>query len=279
MCQVLGGSTSGYYAWRGRGPSARAQADQQLTAEICEIHGNSRGTYGAPRIHAELRLGRRRRCWRKRVARLMRAGQLVGIHRRRTAGTTRRNSRYEPFLDLVQRQFTVASPDRLWVNDMTQHPTVEGRLYLVVLIDAFSRMVVGWAMGDRPTTELVLRSVAMAVRKRRPPVGLIHHSDHGSQYPSLAFGQHLLSAGITGSMGTVGDALDNAVAESFFATLQQTELLNRQAWRSRAELMTALFEFIEGFYNRQRRHATLGYLSPSEFEDHWYKQHEGHAAD
>jgi putative transposase len=278
MCRVLGVSTSGYYAWRGRGPSARALADQQLTAEICEIHANSRGTYGSPRIHAELRLGRRQRCSRKRVARLMRDAKLAGIHRRRLIGTTRRNPEHEPFPDLVQRQFTVTSPDRIWVNDMTQHPTAEGWLYLVVVIDAFSRMVVGWAMGDRPTTELVLRSVTMAVRKRRPPVGLIHHSDHGSQYTSLAFGQHLISAGVTGSMGRVGDALDNAVAESFFATLQ-TELLDRRAWPTRAGLTAAIFEFIEGFYNRQRRHSTLGYLSPSDFEQDWYQQHEGQAAD
>lgn len=278
MCRVLGVSTSGYYAWRSRGPSARAQVDEQLTAEIREIHQNSRETYGAPRIHAELRLGRRLYCSRKRVARLMRDAQLAGVHRRKTRGTTRRDPRNEPYPDLVQRQFTVTSPDLLWVNDMTQHRTAEGWLYLVVVIDAFSRKVVGWAMGDRPVTDLVMRSVTMAVRQRHPPVGLIHHSDHGSQYTSLAFGKHLLDAGITGSMGTVGDALDNAVAESFFATLQ-TELLDRQTWPTRAKLMSAIFDYIEAFYNRRRIHSTLRYLSPCQFEAQWYQLCEGQAAD
>lgn len=278
MCRVLGVSTSGYYAWRSRGPSARAQGDERLLAEIVAIHAQSRGTYGAPRVHAELQLRLHWRCSRKRVTRLMKAAGLAGIHRRRQYGTTRRTPQAEPFPDLVQRQFRPAAPDRIWVNDMTQHRTAEGWLYLSVVLDAFSRMVIGWAMGDRAMTDLVLRSVSMAVRNRRPAGNVIHHSDHGSQYTSLAFGQHLVKSGLIGSMGTVGDALDNAVAESFFATLQ-TELLDRQAWPTRSALMTAIFEYIEAFYNRQRRHSTLEYLSPLEFEEQWYQLTHSQAAD
>lgn len=278
MCRVLGVSPSGYYAWRRRGPSTRAQANANLTERIRQIHQESRGIYGAPRVQAELRLGQGVRCGRKRVARLMRLAGLAGVHRRRYRGTTRRHPDHSPYPDLVQRQFTVTLPNRLWVSDMTQHPTAEGWLYLAVVIDAFSRMVVGWSMGYRQTAELVIDAVTMAVGKRRPITGVIHHSDHGSQYTSLAFGHRLVSAGIVGSMGTVGDALDNAVAESFFATLQ-TELLDRQAWRSRSALRTAIFEYIEVFYNRRRRHSTLGQLSPIGYERQWRERQEQSAAD
>jgi putative transposase len=268
MCRVLGVSTSGYYAWRKRGPSPRSQRDGELTAVIRTIHEGSRGTYGAPRVHAELVLGYGIGCSRKQVARLMRAAGIAGIHRRRRRGLTRRDPARPSYADLVKREFMPESPDKLWVADLTQHRTGEGWFYLGVVLDAFSRIVVGWAMGDRPVTELTVDSLTMAVNKRRPDSGLIHHSDHGTQYTAVAFGQALTDAGMLGSMGTVGDALDNAVAESFFATLQ-TELLDRRSWSTRLELRSSIFEYIEAFYNRQRRHSTLGYLNPTEYERRW----------
>jgi transposase InsO family protein len=265
MCHVLGVSKSGYYAWLGREPSPRAKRNAELLAVIREIHENSRGTYGSPRVHAELRLGRGVRCSKKRVARLMRLAGLTGVHRRRLHGCTRRDEKRQPQPDLVQRNFAPDGPDRLWVADLTQHMTGEGWLYLATVLDAFSRRVVGWAMDTRAETELVVSALNMAVRSRRPGGGVIHHSDHGAQYTSVTFTKRLTEAGLVGSMGTVGDALDNAPAESFYATLQ-TELLNRSRWPTRRSLTTAIFSFIEGFYNRKRRHSALGYLSPDEYE-------------
>ena len=269
-CRVLGVSPSGFYAWRHRQqhPSARTVADQALTETIVEIHAASRGTYGAPRVHAELRLGQSIRVGRKRIARLMRNAHLEGITRRRRRGGTRRNSAAIPSDDLVNRQFTPAGPDQLWVADITQHPTGEGWLYVAVVLDAFSRRVVGHAIADHLRSELVVDALETAIWRRRPGPGTVHHSDHGTQYTSWAFGQRLRNAGLLGSMGTVGDALDNAVAESFFATMQ-TELLDRQArWNSRRELASAVFEWIECFYNPVRRHSTLDYRSPIEYEEH-----------
>ena len=196
----------------------------------------------------------------------MREVGLVGVHRRRKRGSTRRDPARSSYADLVQREFTPSAPDRLWVADITQHKTGEGWLYLAVVIDAYSRKVVGWAMAEHLQAELVIKALEMAVWNRQPSPGLIHHSDHGSQYTSLAFGQRLEQAGILGSMGAVGDALDNAVAESFFATLQ-IELLDRQHWQTRQQLTTAIFEYTEVFFNRQRLHSTLGYLSPTEYEE------------
>lgn len=271
MCRVLGVSSSGYYAWCKRGLSERAKRDTELTNKIRHIHQASRGTYGAPRIHAELRLEHGIRCARKRVARLMRDAGLTGSSRRRSRGITRRNPARQSYDDLVGRNFMPDAPDRLWVADLTQHATGEGWLYLAVVLDAFSRKVVGWSMGERAQAELVINALTMAIRNRRPYDGLIHHSDHGSQYTALAFGNTLQDAGMLGSMGRVGDALDNAVAESFFASLQ-TELLDRQPWPTRQMLRSAIFEYIERFYNRSRRHSTLGYLSPTEHERRWYTQ-------
>ena len=268
LCRVLGVSPSGYYAWRHRGPSPHAQRDAELTGCIRRVHSASRGTYGAPRVHAELTLGQGMRCSRKRVARLMRAVGLVGIHRRRHLGMTRRDPRRPVFPDRVQRDFMPPEPNRLWVSDLTQHLTGEGWLYTGVVLDAFSRRVVGWAMDERPVTDLAVNALAMAIHNRCPAAGTVHHSDHGAQYTALAFGRALRAWGIQGSMGRVGDALDNAVAESFFATLQ-TELLDRRSWPTRQLLRSAIFEYIEGFYNRQRRHSTIGYLSPAEYERRW----------
>lgn len=265
MCHVLGVSKSGYYAWLGRDPSPRAKRNAELLAVIRQIHENSRGTYGSPRVHAELRLGQGIRCSKKRVARLMRLAGLTGVHRRRLHGCTRRNEKRQPQPDLLQRNFAPDGPDRLWVADLTQHMTAEGWLYLATVLDAFSRRVVGWAMDARAETDLVVSALNMAVRSRRPGEGVVHHSDHGAQYTAVTFTNRLKEAGLVGSMGTVGDALDNAPAESFYATLQ-TELLNRSRWPTRRSLTTAIFSFIEGFYNRKRRHSALGYLSPDEYE-------------
>ncbi len=268
LCRVLGVSTSGYYAWRDRKPSQRARQDAALREQIVRIHEESRGTYGSPRVHAELRMGLNVRCSPKRVARLMREAGLEGVHRRRQRGITRRDLRRTPAPDLVQRRFAQKAPNRLWVADITQHRTAEGWLYMAAVIDAFSRRVVGWAMGDRPTAELTIEAVDMAISAARPARGLIHHSDHGAQYTSLAYGKTLQKAGLVGSLGTVDDALDNAVAESFFATLQ-TELLDRYRWSSRSVLRRGIFDHVEAFYNRRRRHSALGYLNPIDYERRW----------
>ncbi len=267
LCRVLGVSPSGYWAWRTRQPSARTRADHQLTEQISAIHQASRCTYGAPRIQAELQAAGMC-CGRKRVARLMRQAGLVGCHRRRprqTPHTTQRDPTAQVAPDLVQRTFAAAAPNVLWIADITYVPTGEGFLYLAVILDVFSRRVVGWAMAEHLRTELVVNALEMAVWNRHPGAGVIHHSDHGCQYTALLFGEHCQTVGIRCSMGTVGDCYDNAMAESFFATVE-CELLARQPFQTRLEARSALFEYIEVFYNRQRRHSALGYLSPDAFE-------------
>ena len=263
MCRLLGVSASGYHAWQGRPPSARAEGDGRLLERIAKIHAASRGTYGAPRIHAEL-VAQRRRVGRKRVARLMRAAGLAGISRRKGVRTTRRDSRARPAPDLVQRDFTADAPDRLWVADITYVPTWAGFLYLAVVLDAFSRRIVGWAMANHLRTSLVLDALDMALGQRRPE-NVVHHSDQGSQYTSIAFGIRCRKAGVRPSMGSVGDCFDNAMCESFFATLV-CELLDQNRVRSQAEARMAVFEFIEGWYNPRRRHSAIGYLSPVDYE-------------
>ena len=263
MCRVLGVSPSGYYAWRRRPPSPRALADLELTERIRNIHKRSKGTYGAPRIHAEL-ADEGRPVGRKRVARLMQAADLQGVSRRRRPRTTQRQPATPPAPDLVQRDFAASGPNRLWVADITYVATWAGFLYLAVVVDAWSRRVVGWAMADHLRTELVLRALEMALRQRRP-AEVIHHSDQGGQYTALAFGHRCREAGVHPSMGSVGDCYDNALCESFFATLE-CELLDRQIFRTRDEARLAVFEFIEGWYNPQRRHSALGYLSPIRYE-------------
>jgi putative transposase len=267
LCRALGVSRSGYYAWRQRLPCARAQADQALGIQIRAIHANSRTTYGAPRIHAELR-ARGMRCGRKRVARLLRIAGLHGCHRRKGTITTRRSAENVPADDRVQRDFTAITPNRLWVADITYIPTWMGFVYLAVVLDVFSRRIVGWAMADHLRAALVVDALEMAIARRRPQAGVIHHSDHGSQYTSLAFGQRLHDAGILASRGSRGDCYDNALMESFFATLE-CELLDGRAFPTHRAARTALFEFIEGFYNTERRHSALGYCSPMEYERRW----------
>jgi putative transposase len=247
-CRVLGVSASGFYEWRARGPSARQLADEQLTAVITQIHELSRGSYGAPRVHAELQLGRSLRCGRKRVERLMRAAGLAGIYRRRSRGCTVTDPAATPHPDLVNRQFTATGPDRLWLTDITQHRTGQGWLYCAAVLDVFSRRVVGWSIADQLRTELVTDALDMARWRRKPPVGTVLHSDHGCQYTSWSFGQRLRDAGLLGSMGSIGDCYDNSMMESFFGTMQ-LELLDRKTWATRQELASAIFEWIEAWYN------------------------------
>jgi len=263
MCRVLGVSPSGYYAWQYRAPSARAQRDAELTMKIHTIHLESRGTYGAPRVHAEL-AAQGIRVGRKRVARLMRTARVQGVSRRKWVTTTTRDPEGRSAPDLVQRDFRVAGPDRLWVADITYVPTGAGFLYLAVVLDAWSRRVIGWAMATHLRTELVLAALDMALEQRRPH-GVIHHSDHGCQYTAITYGQRCLAFGVRPSMGSVGDAYDNALCESFFATLE-CELLDRERFRTPAEARRAVFDYIEGWYNSQRRHSALGYESPLRYE-------------
>jgi putative transposase len=263
MCRVLGVSASGYYARQKRPPSARARADGELSAQIAAIHQCSRATYGAPRIHAELaEQGIRVGC--KRVSRLMRAAGFRGVSRRNWIVTTVRDRDARPAPDLVERNFTAVGPNRLWVADITYIPTWAGFLYLAVVLDAFSRKIVGWAMETYLRTELVLKALDMALGQRRP-TGVIHHSDHGSQYTSFAFGKRCEQAGVRPSMGSVGDCFDNARCESFFATLE-CELLDRRRFKTQIEARIAIFEFIERWYNPHRRHSALDYLSPINYE-------------
>lgn len=278
LCRLLGVSPSGYYAWCKRAPSARAQADARLSATIQQIHVASRATYGAPRVHAELAEAHRIRCGRKRVARLMRGAGLVGVCRRRTVRTTRRDSTAPLADDLVRRAFTAPAPNQLWVADITYLPTWQGFLYLAIVLDAYSRRIVGWAMADHLRAELVVEALDMALWNRRPAPGLIHHSDHGVQYTSLAFGRRCGEAGIARSMGSVGDCFDNALAETFFATLE-CELVARSRWRTHAEARMAVFDFIEAFYNPRRRHSALAYLSPVEYERRCQSQRAGSSHD
>lgn len=265
-CRVLGVSTSGYYEWRGRPESPRTLRNKELTKMIHDIHEQSHGTYGWPRIHAELRLGLGEHVNHKRVARLMRAAGIQGLYRRRRRGCTIRNPADQPATDLVNRHFTVDEPDRLWLTDITEHPTAEGKVYCAAVMDAYSRRIIGWSIADHMRVELVLDALGMATLRRKPQQGgTILHSDHGSQYTAWAFGKRLEAAGILPSMGTIGDCFDNSMMESFWGTMQ-LELLDSRAWNTRAELATAIFEWIECWYNPQRRHSGIGMLSPAQFE-------------
>lgn len=267
LCRTLGVSTSGFYAWQRAQthPCTRRIADAELVERIREIHRISRCSYGSPRVHDELKLGEGRRVGRKRIERLMRINGIVGIHKRRR-GCTRRDPDATPSDDLVNRQFTPEGPDRLWVADVTEHPTGDGKVYLAVVLDAWSRRVIGWSIADHMRAELVVDAVQMAIWRRRPPTGqTVHHSDHGSQYTSWAFGRRLRAAGVLGSMGSIGDCFDNAMAESFFSILQR-ELLDTHTWANRRQLALAMFEWIEAWYNPHRRHSAIGSLSPINFE-------------
>jgi len=266
MCRLLKVSPSGFYAWDERPISARERADIALTARIHEIYRRSRETYGAPMIHAELADEYGMCVGRKRVARLMRAAGLRGATLRKFVVTTLSAGQRPDVPDLVERRFYAERPNRLWVADATYVPTWSGFLYLAIVLDVFSRKVVGWAMENQLRTELMLAAIDMAITMRRP-LQVIHHSDHGCQYTSYAFGKRCREAGIMPSMGTVGDAYDNAMAESFFATLER-EVLNRRRFTSQVQAKMAIFDWLEGWYNPHRRHSSLGYRSPVNYERH-----------
>ena len=266
MPHALGVSKSGYYAWRGRPLSERKRQDALLTEKIRQIHSRSHETYGYPRVHAELRsLGVR--CGRRRVARLMRAAGLQGCVRGKKRRTTRRDPRAAPAADLLRRNFVAGGPNRIWLADITYIPTREGFLYLAFILDTHSRRIVGWSMASHMRTELVVDALEMAVWRRRPATGLlVHHSDRGVQYTAISFGKRLKEAGIVPSMGRTGTALDNAMAESFIATLK-SELVHRHCFPDREAARSAIFEYLEGFYNRRRLHSALGYKSPVRYEE------------
>ena len=263
MCRLLEVSTSGYYAWLKRPPSKRSREDAILTDRIRWIYLRSRSTYGAPRMYEELR-DEGVRVGRKRVARLMRTAGLQGVSRRKMVRTTIRKPGARPAPDLVKRDFTADRPDQLWVADITYIRTWAGFLYLAVVMDAFSRRIIGWSMANHLRAELVIDSLQMAIQQRRPE-GVVHHSDQGSQYTSIAFGKRCREANVRPSMGSIGDCYDNALCESFFATLE-CELLDRYKFRSRDQAGRVVFEFIEGWYNPHRRHSSIGYASPVRYE-------------
>lgn len=264
MSRVLGVSASGFYAWQNRAPSQHAIDDAVLTERIALVHAESDAIYGSPNIHAELH-DQGVRVGRKRVARLMRAAGLRGVSRRRRfVVTTRRDPKQRPAPDLVNREFVADGPNQLWVADMTYIATWSGPIYLAIVVDVWSRRIVGWSMGQTMTAELVIAALDMAGWQRRPHQ-VIHHSDQGSQYTSLAFGRRCKELGVRPSMGSVGDAYDNAMAESCFASLE-CELLDRRTFKTRTEARLAVFTWIEAWYNPRRRHSALGRVSPTEFE-------------
>ncbi len=261
-CRVLGVSESGFYAWRKRGPSARAVRHVWLTDRIRAVHQASRGTYGARRVRAELVLGQGLQVGHQAVERLMQRAGIQGLSGR---PKYRKTAPQIAALDRVSRQFAREQPDQLWVTDITEHPTREGKVYCAVVLDVFARRVVGWSIDAAPTAALVTNALGMAIEQRRPTNATVIHSDQGTQYGSWAFTRRAQDAGLLPSMGAVGTCYDNALMESFWSRVQ-VELLDRQAWSTRLELATALFEYLEIFHNRQRRHSALGMLTPSEFE-------------
>lgn len=264
LCRVLGVSRAGFYAWHTREPSSHAQADERLGLAIAAIYAESRQRYGSPRVHAELG-DRGHRVSRKRVARLMRQRGLAGRRRRRFRATTDSRHTFPVAANVLARQFAQAAPNVAWVTDITYIATGEGWLYLAAILDLCSRAVVGWAVSERITRELTLEALDMALLRRRPLHGLLHHSDRGSQYASGDYQTVLADHGVVCSMSRPGNCWDNAVAESFFATIK-VELVHDATWATRAVARAELFEYIEVFYNGQRRHSSLGYLSPRAFE-------------
>ncbi len=265
LCSTVRVSKSGYYAWKARPPSKRTREDATLTERIVEVHQRSRQTYGYLRVHAELRtLGVR--CGRRRVARLMREAGIRGCMRGKKKRTTRRDPRATPAADLVNRNFSATAPNRLWTADITYLRTDEGFLHLAFVLDVYSRRIVGWSMASHLRAELVVDALEMAVWRRKPAAGLVHHSDRGTQYTAISFGQRLEEAGIVPSMGRTGSALDNAISESFVSTLK-CELIHRRRFPSREAARSAVFEYLEAFYNRRRLHSSLGYVSPKAYEE------------
>ena len=263
LCRVLGVSASGYYAWSTRRPSARKVANGLLGDRLEAHWRESREIYGRPRLQADLR-EEGIRASDKRVARLMRERNIHGASRRKGFKTTVRDRDARPAPDLVERKFVATAPNQLWVADITYVPTLTGFLFVAIVLDVFSRRVVGWAMANHLRTELVLDALDMAIDRRRPK-NVIHHSDQGCQYTSIAFGNRCKEAGVRPSMGSVGDCYDNAMCESFNASLE-CELLVRNRFKNQREAALAVFDYIEGFYNPRRRHTAIGSISPVEFE-------------
>jgi len=261
-CRVLGVSESGYYAWRKRAPSARAIRHAWLIDLIREAHLASRGTYGARRVQAELVLGRGVSVGHQAVESLMRRAGIQGLSGR---PRYRRAPHHATAGDLVKRDFSRSEPDQLWVTDITEHPTREGKVYCAVVLDVFSRKVVGWSIDSLPATTLVTNALGMALEARRPVGPTVIHSDQGTQFTSWAFTRRAIDSGLLPSMGAVGVCFDNAMIESFWSRMQ-VELLDRQPWKTRVELANAIFEYLEIFHNRQRRHSSLKMLTPVEFE-------------
>ena len=264
MCRMLGVSRGGYYAWRDRGESAHAMRDRKLLREIREIHTGFRRAYGSPRVHAEL-LDRGHPCGENRVARVMRRHEIRARQRRRFRVTTRSDHDYPVALNVLNRDFTAERPNQRWAGDITFIWTLEGWLYLAVILDLFSRRVVGWATSNRIDRYLTLRALTMALDSRNPQENLLHHSDRGSQYASRDYRRELRDRGITCSMSRKGDCWDNAVAESFFKTIK-TELIYDCKFQTIQQAKLAVFEYIEIWYNKKRRHSALGYLSPESYE-------------
>ena len=265
MCRVLEVNRAAFYAWPDRTPSKRETANVALTERIVEIHAENLKAYGSRRIHAELRFADNLRVGLTRVERLMREANISGLVKRRRGRTTISVPGVRTAADLVERDFNPQAPDRLWTADITYIRTWEGWLYLASIIDCYSRRIVGWSMADHLRHELVVDALNMAIDRRRPGRGLIHHSDMGSQFTALVFGQRCRLAGINVSMGSKGDCFDNAVCESFHASIKK-ELLHRHSWPTKAEARTAVFDYIETFYNQRRRHSTLGYIAPALYE-------------
>jgi putative transposase len=267
-CRLLGVSRSGYYEWKGRPESPRESRDKELLKLIERAHADSRGSYGSPRVTAELRLGLGVEVNRKRVERLMRQASIQGIYRRRGRKNLVNAATEE---DLVRRAFTAGWPDALWLTDITEHPTDEGKLYCAAVIAVFSRKIIGWSIAARQDTEMVINALSMAVTRRQPERGkTVLHSDHGTQYTAWAFGKRIRDSGLLGSMGTVGDCYDNALMESFWHSMQ-LELLDLTKWETRQQLGNAIFEWIECWYNPYRRHSSLGMLSPAEYERRYHE--------
>jgi putative transposase len=272
LCRVLGVTRQGYYAWRRRGPSLRQLGDDELARLIVTIYDGSLETYGAPRVQLELADEHEVHVGRKRVARLMRKLELQGVSRRgKKPRTTVPDPKAPPAPDLVERRFEADAPNRLWLADLTYVPTLEGSLFLAVVMDMYSRKIVGWSMRDDLRADLVVDALAMAVTRRRPPAGLVHHSDRGSQYTSLAFGKTLRESGLVASMGSRGDAFDNAACESCISTLK-VEWIKRHRYNSRDQARLSIFRYIETFYNPRRRHSSLGGTSPDEYELRFLKR-------
>lgn len=260
--RILDVSQSGFYEWKRRPPSARSIRHVWLTDMIRQVHTASRGTYGAPRVYAELTMGYGITVGHNAVAMLMQRAGLTGL-----PGNRRRRRRIIPVdtaADLVDRNFRRTEPDQLWVTDITEHRTREGKVYCAVVLDVFSRRVVGWSIDSSPTSGLVTSALGMAIGNRRPN-GTVIHSDQGTQFTSWAFTHRARQSGLVPSMGSIGDCFDNAVVEAFWGRMQ-VELLNRQRWRTRIELANAIFEYLEVFHNRQRRHSALGMRTPIEYE-------------